>query len=232
MKAVLISGSYTKKEIANDIINFINNNITNDKNISFVASEFEKYEDNDKSVNNLLKEFEKKNLKFNNYYIIDSRYSKESMIENIIKSNIIFLLGGDTLEQIKQIKNYNLDKYIKDNNKIIIGISAGAINMAKRVVLAKDIEDNIPNLSIYEGLGITDINIEPHCDFHNKIHWEDLIEASMHTNLIVMHDDVYIIINEKEINYYGNYINLNKGKIYYNNKEILLKDFLEIIKDK
>lgn len=230
MKAVLISGSYTKKEIANDIINFINLNITVEKNISFVASEFDKQEDNDRSVNNLLNEFEKKNLIFSNYYIIDSRYSKESMIDNITKSNIIFLLGGDTLEQIKKIKEYNLDKYIKDDNKIIIGISAGAINMAKRVVLAKDIEDNIPNLSIYEGIGITDINIEPHCDFYNKIHWQDLIEASMYTNLVVMHDDVYIIIDDNKINYYGHYINLCKGKIFFENKEIFLEDFIKVIK--
>ena len=44
-----------------------------------------------------------------------------------------------------------LKKYINDVNKIVIGISAGAINMAEKVVLAKDVEDNIPNLSIYKG---------------------------------------------------------------------------------
>ena len=152
------------------------------------------------------------------------------MINNIKDSNIIFLLGGDTLKQIKSIKYYSLIKYIKNETKIIVGISSGAINMAERVVLAKDIEDNIPNLSIYKGIGITNINIEPHCDFNNKIHWKDLEEASLYTNLIIMHDDSYIIIDGNIIKYYGHYIEMKNKNISYNNQVIQLEEFLKNIK--
>lgn len=229
MKAVLISGSFRKNEIPQDVINFINNNLLKEKNIAFIASTFKEYDRNDSFVDKLLSAFEEKQLLFKNSYIIDSRCSKEEMINNIKKSNIIFLLGGDTLKQIKSIKHYGLKKYINDYNKIVIGISAGAINMAKKVVLARDLEDNIPELSIYKGLGITNINIEPHCEFNNKTHWKDLIETSMYTDLVVMHDDSYIILDEDNITYYGHYIVLKKGKIYYNEDECILDEFLKVI---
>ena len=149
------------------------------------------------------------------------------MKENINESSIIFMLGGDTLEQIKNINSYELKENII-NNKIVIGISAGSINMAKKVVLAADPDDNIEKLSIYEGLGITNINIEPHCDFFNKIHWKDLEIASSINEIVVMNDDAYIIADEK-ITYYGKYIILKDKKIYYNNELITLKYFVENI---
>lgn len=231
MKGVLISGSYKKMEIPQNIINFINNNSSAEINISFIASTFKEQEKNYKFVNKLLGAFEEKKLLFKNVYVIDSRCSKKDMINNIKKSNIIFILGGDTLKQIKSIKHYGLKNYINDVNKIVIGISAGAINMAEKVVLAKDIEDNIPNLSIYKGLGITNINIEPHCEFTNYVHWKDLEEASMHTDLVVMHDDSYIILDKNNTKYYGHYLILKKGKIYYEGNECSLMEFLKVIEN-
>ena len=51
----------------------------------------------------------------------------------------------------------------------------------------------------------------------------------MHTNLVVMHDNSYIIIDDNDIKYYGNYLILKKGKIYYNGKECHLHEFLKEI---
>lgn len=229
MKSILISGSFRKTEIPTNIINFINKNILEEKNISFISASFNEYELNDKQTNKFLNAFKEKKLIFDNTYIIDSRYSKKEMIEIIKNNNIVFLLGGDTLEQIKSIKDYELIKSINNDNKIVIGVSAGAINMAEKVVLAKDIEDNIPELSIYNGLGITNINIEPHCDFNNKTHWNDLLEASMYTDLVVMHDDAYIILDDDNISYYGHYLILKKGKLYYRDRKCELEEFLKDI---
>ena len=66
MKAVLISGSFKKIDIPQNIINFINNNIDEGKNISFIASNFNEFNTNDYFVEKLLKEFKIKNLIFKN----------------------------------------------------------------------------------------------------------------------------------------------------------------------
>lgn len=230
MKYVLMSGSFTNLEIYDEIIEFIKKNQTGEKIISFVTATFSGFKENDSYINKLIKAFLKKNMSFDKIHIIDERLSWDEMIRNINNSNIIFLLGGDTLMQIEYINKYKLKEKIKSKEKIIIGMSAGAINMADVVVLAKDEDDNIPKLSIYDGLGITSINIEPHCNFKNKKHWQELIEASYKTDLIVMNDDCYIIGDNLKVDYYGSYLILHKGNIKYKGKKCNLDYFLEDIK--
>ena len=79
---------------------------------------------------------------------------------------------------------------------------------------------------LYKGIGITDINIEPHCDFRNKEHWKDLEEASKYSNIIVMHDDCYIIVENDTPSYYGSYIKMINSSIYYKNNKCTLEEFL------
>lgn len=229
MKAVLLSGSYRKIEIPAKIAEFINNNIKDYFNICFIASSFDIYNDTDKYVKKLLVAFEQENIVFDKVSIVDERMNKNEMVKTITESNIIFLLGGDTLKQIDSINKYELSKFISNSKKIIIGMSAGAINMADTVILAKDEEDNIPQLSIYKGIGITTINLEPHCDFKNNKHWEELKEASYAGKLLVMNDNCYIIIDEDNISYFGDYCYLYKGILYYENVKISLEEFLKEI---
>lgn len=229
MKAVLISGSFKEMKIERKIAEFISSNIKKNKIISFVSSDFEDYEFNDKFSKKLVDSFENNNLNLKKIYIIDSRKTKEEMVCDLKKSNIIFLLGGDTLKQINFINRYDLKDRINRDDAIIMGISAGAINLAKKVVLAKDEDDNIPELSIYSGIGVTDINIEPHCDFNNKKHWKELEEASLYSKIVVMHDDCFIIIEDNKCNYYGSYLILNKKEITYKNNKTTLQEFIKDI---
>ena len=230
MKYVLMSGSFTRMEIYQNIIDFLNKNIEDKKVISFVSCEFDDYEGNDHFANKLIRLFKEKEYEFDNTYVIDDRLSNEEMVNCINDSSIVFMLGGDTLEQIKNINKYNLKECITSNNKIVIGMSAGSINMAKKVVLAKDPDDNIPELSIYEGLGITDINIEPHCEFENKEHWIELEKASEVNEIVVMNDDAYIICDE-DIKYYGTYLLLKNKEVFVNNEKVTLEYFMENILD-
>ena len=229
MLSILMSGSFKKIEVPDNIINFIKKNAKGDYTICFISADFDDFIGNDKFVNKLINEFSRKNINFKNISIIDNRINNNQMISKIRNNKIIFLLGGDTLKQIKSINEFDLKKYINQKEKIIFGLSAGAINMANKVVLAKDIDDNIPQLSIYAGIGITDINIEPHCDFRNKEHWNNLIEASFVNKIVVMNDDSYIIIDNDDVRFYGGYCILENGIIKYKNKEIELDKFLEEI---
>ena len=229
MKYVLISGSFTRMEIYQEIIDFLNKYSLNNKNIAFITADFSDYSNNDKYIKKLIKLFNDKKFIFNSVYIIDNRIDSYEMKNYIKDSDIVFLLGGDTLKQIKFINKFKLKNIIKEKNKVVIGMSAGSINMAKRVVLARDIDDGIPNLSIYKGIGITDINIEPHCDFRNEEHWKDIEEASKYSNIIVMHDDCYIIVDNDVTSYYGSYVKMTNSSIYYKNNKCTLKEFLREI---
>lgn len=230
MKYILMSGSFKTNEIPKKIINFLNRNLKKINSISFVTSTFEDYEKNDYYVEKMKNSFAEKNIKFENVYIIDSRLTESKMKRNINSSNIVFILGGNTLKQMEYINKYNLKNAIKNENHILIGVSAGAINMAKKVVLAKDLSDDIPSFSIYEGIGVSDYNIESHCDFNDNIHFKDLIEASFYTNLIVMNENCFIIINDKNKKIYGDYFYIKKGNIYYKKKKCNLDYFMKKIR--
>lgn len=226
MKAILISGSYKGISIPKEAIEFIEKNLDNNKVISFIASDFEDNEGTKKFVDKLIKLFKEYSMIFDEIHIIDSLKTKTEMHSNLEDSNLIFLLGGDTLKQIKYIEKYSLKELIKKEDKIILGISAGAINLSSKVILAKDESDNIPALSIYEGIGISNINIEPHCDFKNKKHFLELEEASLYSPILLMNDDCFIIIEDENYNYYGSYIILDKKELFFKNKKYTLDKFL------
>lgn len=230
MRAVLISGSYKGLSIPKEIIQFINKYIKSNKVISFIASDFEDYEGNKKFVNKLVDLFKEQSITFKKVYIIDSLKTKPETHSNLKESNLVFLLGGDTLKQIEYINKFSLKELIKKEDKIVLGISAGAINLGTKVVLAKDESDNIPELSMYEGIGVTNINVEPHCEFRNQKHFKELEEASLYSPILLMNDDCFIIVENDKYSYYGSYIILDKKNTYFNNKECTLEDFLSEIK--
>jgi len=229
MNYVLMSGSFTRMEIYQKIISFLNKHLLNNKNIAFITADFNDYSSNDEYIKKIIKLFNDKKFTFCFVYTIDNRIDSNMMKKFIKDSDIVFLLGGDTLKQIKYINKYKLKNIIKEKNKVVIGMSAVAINMAKTVVLARDIDDGIPNLSIYKGIGITDINIEPHCDFRNEEHWKDIEEASLYSDIIVMNDDCYIIVDNGVTSYYGSYVKMTNSNIYYKNNKCILEDFLREI---
>lgn len=209
-------------KVPDNILQYFDN--SSEAIISFIASDFSNYEKTDKYTRTIMSAFNDKNIKFKEVVIIDNRITKDEMKRYLSNSDFVFLHGGDTLKQIKYIKGNELDIEIK-KVKNIMGVSAGAINLAKIVVLARDITDNIPKLSIYEGVGVTDINIEPHFNFYDDIHLKDIIEASFNSKIIVMAEDTYILIDKNKEKIFGNYLEAFNGIFYLNNKEMDYEDF-------
>lgn len=171
--------------------------------MSFVASDFESYSKTDKYKENLVKMFDEGGINFRETYTIDNRTPSKEANHHIQNSDIVWISGGDVLKQINSIKNYELIPSLKEHNGITVGISAGAINMAKRVVLAKNIEEGISELSIYDGIGLTNINIEPHLNPLKKEHMKDIREAAKYTVIYGLHDDAYIKVIEDSISIHG-----------------------------
>lgn len=81
--------------------------------------------------------------------------------EYISEASLIFLSGGDTYIQNEFFKKINLSEKIKSFNGLVIGQSAGAINMAFDAFNSpEEMEESEP--LFFTGLGLTNINVEPH----------------------------------------------------------------------
>lgn len=146
-------------------------------------------------------------VSINNYYLIDVNSTKEEIIDCIDKSDIVYLMGGDPFVQLKLLNTIDYKKLFKD--KIIIGVSAGSMNLAKYAYYSKD--DDYPVTQFYEGLDIVDITIDPHFDINNE---EQVIEAknsSKNHKIIGLPNESGIVVRDNNIEYIGNYYVIENG---------------------
>ena len=163
---------------------------------------------------------------------------KGSLKEIVYNSDLIFLAGGDTLEEIKFYNDIKLRDIIKDYNGVIMGQSAGSINLAYDVYNSLEKESDLLNSFIWKGLCKTNINIEPHfiyddSNFNNleKIQRKEVLKESYNRTLYGFLDGSYIYQNNDKKLLYGKAYEIKNGiiKEIGNNKETIELWFLFIV---
>lgn len=107
--------------------------------------------------------FNQLDVNIKDYYLLDYRNSLDEMIDIINKSDIIHLMGGDPFKQLEVLRKIDCKKLFK--NKILIGVSAGSMNMAIKGYYSND--KDYPKTWFYNGIGLVDITIDPHFDINN-----------------------------------------------------------------
>lgn len=177
--------------------------LTSTKSFVFVASDFSGHERSEFYCQRSLEEFKKHNIIFEEAAIVDFQCTPEDATTLICNADVVMLAGGSTLKQIEHIRKYNLVEAIQNRNGVTIGISAGSINMAKRVVLAKDETDDIPELSIYDGIGLVEINVEPHLNEMTYEHRLEIEEAARYAPIYGLYDEAFIVETDEKINVFG-----------------------------
>lgn len=204
----------------NKILDNIKKNVKKYESFLFVASDEYNSEVTDIYANLTFESFDK-TLPFKNYFILDSR--TENIADELIqKADLIFLCGGHVPTQNKFFNNINLKEKIKNTDALIIGGSAGAMNMANIVYCPPELEGEAIDSSFkkeYIGLGLTNINVFPHYDEIK----DDIVDGVHVFNDIVLPDSYkytiyainngsYILIDDK--NYiYGEAYLVKDGKI-------------------
>lgn len=215
----VLSGIDREKGFYENQIKYLKKDIKNNSTITFISSTFNDIEKSNRYYNATISWFNNINISFKETYLINSEIDSKTAKEYINKSDIAFIMGGDTLEQIRNIKEYDIIPDIQ-NKDFIIGISAGSINMAQSVAIARDIHDNIPEHSFYEGIGITNINIEPHFDLNNIEHNKDIIEISKDNKIICLPDETFIRMVNNNIEVIGDYYIYDKKGVLHKNEGI------------
>lgn len=190
---------------------YLKKDIKNNDTIVFIATTFDDYEKNDLYYNNLIKHFKNIDITFNKAYLIDNRVAKDLAKDYILKSNIIFLMGGDAKKQIDSVKEYDLFEILKSKEGIILGVSAGSMNQSSRVVYKNDYNNYV--IEDYEGLGYIDINIYPHLDFNNIDYLKEVFEVSNYTKTLALPNDSFIRIENNNIDFVGEYYTIQNSKI-------------------
>lgn len=148
-------------------------------------------------------------IKENNITILNCyRDTTEYMINQIRKSNILVLPGGNPEMFYNKVKKLNLMNIIKNYNKIIIGESAGTeLQLNNYFITAKN--NYYKKFAWYKGFNI--INDPFYIDVHSSNNYnylKKLQKTSNETqkNVYAIYDDGALLLNRKtnELELFGN----------------------------
>lgn len=114
-------------------------------------------------------------IEFRNYVFVDHKFSAEEARTVVSQASVVFILGGYNLEQKKMIDDLELDDVIRNHEGIIIGTSAGAINMSEKWMCSPRNKYDVKTASLQVGLGLNKLSFEPHFDLENH----DYIETDL-----------------------------------------------------
>lgn len=204
----------------NDILKNLKKYVKNYKNFLFVASDEFNVEATDKYTSATFGSFEL-TLPFENYKVLDIR-TENIAGELLQEANLILLCGGHLPTQNKFFENINLREKIKDVDGFIIGISAGAMNMADEVYCIPEIEGESIDPTFkrkLNGLGLTNINILPHYDvfkdtiLDDKRFIEEIVFPDSYDKVIYGLNNGSYILNDDKTYVYGEAYKIYNGKV-------------------
>lgn len=198
----LFSGIDKESGFTNVQAKYLKNDLKNNLNICFIASTFFNFERNDKQLKRKINNFANIGISFNNIYLIDNRVDKNDAKEMVTKSDIVFLLGGSPELQMKSILEYDLSDDIK-TKRIVIGVSAGAMNQAKRIIYLDDYDDY--KLKDYVGLCFLDFSIYPHFDINNNEMINEIKTLNKIAKITLLPNESFIRIENGMVSIIGSY---------------------------
>ena len=101
---------------------------------------------------------------FKNHIIISSNMTHEEQCDYIKNANLIYFMGGYPFAQKEFIIRNKLEDVLRNYQGVTLGISAGAMNMSKHIIMVTD-GPNSNETRIEEGLGLVNFSVFPHCAF-------------------------------------------------------------------
>lgn len=208
--AISILTSMFENDFPDKFAERLNEIIINRGKFVFIASEFNGFQEiNDNYFRLILSKFHNAHIWFTDCCIVDDRMTKEQSQLAVRDADVVWLSGGDTPTQFTYLKEYELDLILKNHKGVIIGMSAGAINMAKTAICTVTCEHH--EQKIYSALGLVDISVEPHFDHINVS--DELLELSDDYCIYGLCDDAAIIWNDGNIELLGDVFTVDKRMV-------------------
>lgn len=207
-----------KIDNTNGIVNQIKQLISKNNAILYIAASPYDIKNIDTYASLLFEGFKISGITFSEYLILDNR-TKDKVEKYVKKANVIFLSGGNTYIQNKFFNQIHLKEFLKNYNGVIIGQSAGSINMARFVYNSPEEMENSDSIYL-EGLALSNINIEPHfildtTKFDEKQMYQrkHQIEESKKRPIYALCDGSHILETDEVIKVYGKAFLIKDGII-------------------
>ena len=212
-----------KMNNSNQVIQQIKDSVKKFDNFVFIVSNPTTFETNYQYANCTFESFKKSGVGFKNLIVVDDKNKQD--IEKIIKcADFVFLAGGHVPTQNKFFKEINLKSLLNSYDGVIMGQSAGSMNLAKLVYNYPEDLDELSDPKFLEGLGLTDLTIVPHFNIEKGNEQVDekidlmndyLKKDSKVTTLYCVTNFSHIKIQNGKTEFYGDIYIMKDGEINY-----------------
>lgn len=145
--------------------------------------------------------FERAGISFRAVHTLDDRTSPADAPAWLRDADCIFLMGGNPMSQMAFLNAHGYGRAILQSGAVLVGLSAGAINMGKTALCVRD--EDIPDTHIYPGLAVADITVDPHFDPEDQAHLAELLTLSARFPIYAMRDGSAIVVEGGETVCYG-----------------------------
>lgn len=177
------------------------------ESLVFISAWPDNHQQNDSDSVGMHQMFVEYGLSFSDYHVIDSRTEPPQAVDWVHKADCLFLMGGHPGLQFRLLRDTGVDEAIRRSGAVVLGVSAGAINMAKRSLDTK--ESPVP----YAGLGLADVTVKPHFRPEDRQVLSTLLAISAELPICAMEDDSAIFVAGKSVSCTGNIHWVNKGGV-------------------
>ena len=201
----LFSG-FPTHHFTDEIASVLRENLTRRESLVFISAWPENSARNDDDSDGMHKMFAECGMAFTNHRVIDRRTSAADAVRLVREADCVFLMGGDAPLQRTLIRNLGLVPALLSSNAVILGVSAGAMNMGR---YAADVWET---KTLYEGVGLTNMVVKGH---YAKDAWfiPTLKVFSMTCPIEAMEDESAVFIRDGAILSLGNIHWIDKGEI-------------------
>jgi len=198
---------FYEKGFSEKLVNVLHEDITDRKSLVMISAEAPDYRDEQVNIDNVFERtwFNQANIFFDEYHLIDYRTQNEDAQRLIQNASVIFLCGGSPLHQKHLLMEYELSDLIKKSNVVVMGTSAGGMNMSDQYV---------DECNIYEGMALNHFSFEAHFDHDNTALIEERFPLSEKMDIYVAADkDGAVRVKESKIDIIGNVYLISHSKI-------------------
>lgn len=198
-KMIGLFSGFPSRQFPAEVARYLKQELTKRTSLVFVSAWPSEYERNDCDAAGMHGMFAAWDMAFRRFCVIDHRTEIAQAGQLIRNADCIFLMGGHATQQFQLICEKQIAEELRRSAAVILGVSAGASNMAKR---ALDIwESHEP----YEGLGLTDLTVKAHITLENDalINTLKQISAAHAMPICGMADDSAIFIKHEGITCIG-----------------------------
>ena len=209
MNAKLIGffSGFPTHHFTDEIVNILREKLTVRDSLVFVSAWPDDFTQNDDDSDGMHEMFSERDMPFKRHTVIDHRTTADESIKLICGASCIFLMGGNATLQIQLIRDKGIFDEIRQSNAVILGVSAGAMNMGKHTV------DIYESLTPYDGLGFADITVKAHYPLEEEL-LQKVKQISLELPVYLMENESAIFVKQERIIQIGRIHLMVKGEIH------------------